>query len=431
MTYPDTLEYLFKLDSAKIHLGLCSVRKLLDRLDNPQAKYKTILIGGTNGKGSVAAMLSRILEKKGLKVGLYTSPHLCDFRERIRINGRVISKRDLCMLTEKIKDRMEEDVTYFEFTTVLAFLYFCMEEVDIAVLEVGMGGRLDATNVVTPEVSVITNISLEHKKYLGNNLESIAVEKAGIIKEGGICVTAAKQKRVIGVFEEICTRRDARLCVMGKEIKIRASGDTGFSYYGIWKNYKNIRPSLIGKHQFENAAMAIAAVEILNSKGFDIDDDSVFYGISHTKWEGRLETICDDPKIIIDGAHNPAGVSALCKSIRSCFHYKKLILVLGILDDKDYKAMLKEIAPLSCMIILTKLTGERALDPKNMLSVATSFCSHVEVIESPDEAFSKAVFAAGEDDLVCIAGSLYLIGEAKRHFRSRVPRARRAGKTFS
>ncbi len=418
------LAYLEELKQKGIKLGLGPISRLLDRLGNPQTKYKTVLVGGTNGKGSTAAILSSILASEGIKVGLYTSPHICDFRERIRINGCMIPEDALCTLIDKIREEIKEDITYFEFSTALAFLYFSLCEVDVAILEVGMGGRLDATNLASPEVSIITNISMEHQKYLGNNLKSIASEKGGIIKEGGVCVTAARGRKVIDTFEEICRQRKAVLYRTGRDIRVRRSGKGSFSYYGINKRYSGLRISLTGRHQIENAALALAAIEVLTAKGMGISDTSVVDGLIDARWEGRLELVSHNPRIIVDGAHNPAGISSLCRSLLADFSYRRLIVVFGVFYDKDYVGMLKRLMPLADKIVLTKPKEARAASAEDLLSVASLHHGHIEVVDDPGEALARARSLAGADDLVCVTGSLYLVGEIKKHLSFGLPENR-------
>jgi dihydrofolate synthase/folylpolyglutamate synthase len=409
------LSYLEGLKQKGINLGLGPISRLLARLDNPQNGYKTILIGGTNGKGSTVAILSSILMKEGMNVGIYTSPHLLDFRERIRANDHMIPGDTLCTLIDKVRDEIREDVTYFEFTTALAFLYFSMCKVDMAIVEVGMGGRLDATNLVSPEVSIITNISMEHQKYLGNDLISIASEKGGIIKRGGVCVTAAKGRKVLNTLEEISRQREAEIYRTGRDIRVRRSGRGDFSYYGINKRYSGLKLSLTGRHQIENAALALAAIEVLTAKGVSISDTSVVEGLRDVRWEGRLELVSRNPGIVVDGAHNPAGISSLCSSLLTDFSYRRLIVVFGVLRDKDYGGMLKKLLPLVDKIVLTKPKVERAACTEDLLSVALLHHGNIEVVDDSAEALDRALFLAGADDLVCVTGSLYLVGEIKKH----------------
>ncbi len=415
----NSLGYLEGLKRRGIQLGIGPISRLLDRLDNPQDEYKTVLIGGTNGKGSTAAVLSSILAKEGMQVGLYTSPHLCDFRERIRVNGRMIEEEMLCSLIDEIREKANENITYFEYATALAFRYFSQCKVDIAVVEVGMGGRLDATNLVSPEVSIITNISLEHQEYLGGDLKSIAREKGGIIQEGGVCITASTRRKVIDTLQDICLQKGAVLYRIGRDMRVRRSAKGGFSYYGINKRYHGLTLSLTGRHQITNAALALAAVDLLTGKGMGIGDTSVIEGLRDVRWEGRLELVSRDPRIVLDGAHNPAGIATLCKSLVSDFSYRRLIVVFGVLRDKDYAGMLKRLLPLADILILTRPKEERAAPAEDLLSTTSPYHDHIEVVEDSEEALARARSLAGGDDLICVTGSLYLVGEIKRAVTTR------------
>ena len=413
----DPLAYLSGLNSTVIHLGLKPVSRLLGSLGNPHKKYPSIIIGGTNGKGSIAAMTASILRMAGLRVGLYTSPHLIDLRERINVAGRMISPEDMRACIEDVRAHLGmEEVTYFEFLTAMAFLHFWRKQVDVAVLEVGMGGRLDATNVVTPVVSVISNICLEHRAYLGNSLEEIAREKAGIIKTGGTCVTAAKQKQVVEVFRRACRAKGAKLYRIGSDIKVRRSGEGMFSYRGIHRYYRGLSCPLRGRHQLENAAAAIAAAEIFAVKRVAIDDRAVYQGIAGVHWEGRLEILRHAPTLVVDGGHNPAGITVLCRALKEDFSYKRLILVFGVLDDKDYAVMLKKLLPLADSFIITRPAIGRAVPPAGLLPFAGRYRKRVRIVDKSDEALRLALSQAGKDDLVCVTGSLYLIGEVKQAF---------------
>jgi len=414
----DSFAYLEGLKGRGIQLGIGPITRLLDRLGSPQNDYKTVLIGGTNGKGSTAAFLASILKRDGMKVGLYTSPHLYDFRERIRVDDRMVEEDELRNLIDTVRRGMLEDVTYFEFATALAFLYFSQRSVDIAVVEVGMGGRLDATNLVSPEVSMITNISLEHQNYLGRDLKSIAREKGGIIKERGICITAATGRTVIDTLDDICIQKQAMLYRIGRDMRIRRSPGGSFSYYGIQRCYRGLTLSLAGRHQVTNAALALGAVDVLKQKGIDVSDTSVVEGLQKTRWEGRLECISHSPRIIVDGAHNPAGISVLCQALTSNFSYRRLVIVFGVLHDKNYTRMLKRLALLADTLILTRPQEERALSPEKLMPVIpSSFDSHVEIIEDSGRALDRARSLAEDGDLICVTGSLYLVGEIKKTYQ--------------
>jgi len=410
------VEHLDELKRLDIRFSLGPISRFLERLNNPQNAYGTVLVGGTNGKGSIAAMVASALSHGDFRVGLYTSPHLIDVRERIRIGGEMISQEEMDAWTEIVKDHSTEDLTYFEFLTAVAFLYFHERKVDIAILEVGMGGRLDATNVVSPLVSVVSNISLDHTEYLGRRLEEIAWEKVGIIKNGGVCINAVKQQRLRKLLEEICRTRGATIYSLGREITIDTHPDGSFAYRGIGRRHDNLVCPLKGRHQIENAAVALGVIEALAMKGFRIDDDAVFKGIHDVKWEGRLEVIKHSPTVLLDGAHNAGGASALARALKEGFPCKKLIFIFGVLKDKDYKAMLKKLLPLGDRLILTSPDTERAMPPETLLPVAKQYLRKIEVVKNPREALKRALSIADQDDLICITGSLYLVGEIKRVF---------------
>ena len=417
MTYRESLAYLKSLNPLGIRLGLDPVRSLLQRLGDPQESCPAVLIAGTNGKGSVAAMTASLLTAAGFRTGLYTSPDLIDFRERIRIDGRMIRREEIVACAEAVKRGVRETVSYFEFLTAMAFLYFEKEKVDIVVLEVGLGGRLDATNVVTPLVSVITNISLEHREYLGNTLEKIASEKGGIIKERGICLTAARQKPVIDTLERICRERGASLYRVGKEIRTTIHRDGTFSYRGIGRSFERLTCPLLGRHQISNAALALGAVEMIGEAGFRVNDAAVSKGLKEAQWEGRLEILQRSPMLLVDGAHNAAGAAALRRAFLNDFPHRRLILVFGVLGDKDYRTMARRLLPLADRVILTRPHSERALPPDSLRPLAEKFNKAIEVIDDPGDALRRALSLAGKDDLVCAAGSLYLVGEIKRRHR--------------
>ncbi len=410
------VEHLDGLKRLDIRFSLDPISRFLERLNNPQNAYGTVLVGGTNGKGSIAAMVASALSHGSFRVGLYTSPHLIDVRERIRIDGEMISREDMDAWIEIVKAHSTENLTYFEFLTAVAFLYFHRRKVDLAILEVGMGGRLDATNVVSPLVSVVSNISLDHTEYLGRRLEEIAWEKGGIIKNGGVCITAVKQRRLQELLEEICRTRGATIYSIGKEIKINTHPDGSFSYRGIGMRYDNLVCPLRGRHQIENAAVALGVIEALAMKGFGVDDDAVFKGIHDVKWEGRLEVIKHSPTVLLDGAHNAGGASTLARALREEFSYKKLIFIFGVLKDKDYKAMLKKLLPLGDRLILTSPDTERAMPAEALLPVAKQYLRRIEVVKNSREALKRALSIADQNDLICVTGSLYLIGEIKKAF---------------
>jgi len=408
-------EYLSSLQGMGIHMDLSAIRQVLEKMKNPQDSYPSVLVGGTNGKGSICAMTSSILLAAGLKVGLYTSPHLLDVRERICFNGKTISRSEMAACIAEVQEYAENTLTYFEFLTVVAFHFFLKKKIDVAVLEVGMGGRLDATNMVLPVVSAISNISVEHSAYLGTRLSQIAGEKAGIIKEGGICITSATQKPVTVVLENVCRQRKATLYRIGSDIKMHAAS-TGmtFSYRGLEKKYQKLSCPLLGKHQIRNAAVAIGITEILARRGFAINDNAVYHGLASTVWEGRLEILHELPRIVVDGAHNPAGIAVLCEALKSFFSYRKLIVILGVLRDKNVHDMVKRIARMADVMVLTRPVSDRALVPSEMARTAMRYGRAVIIEDDPPAALKRSLEMAGPDDLICVTGSLYLVGQVKK-----------------
>jgi dihydrofolate synthase/folylpolyglutamate synthase len=308
-----------------------------------------------------------------------------------------------------------EGVTYFEFATALAFAHFARGRVDVAVLEVGMGGRLDATNVVRPELSIISNIAMDHAEYLGRRLEDIAREKAGIIRRGGVCITAARQAPVLAVIGKACREKKARLLRVGREIRIRAKAGGSFDFQGPALELTDLALALKGAHQRENTACALGALGILRERGFTISDEAVRRGLGAVRWEGRLEVVAERPPILLDGAHNPAGAAALGKALGE-FEYRKLILVLGILADKDYRGMIRRLAPLAHRLIVTRPPDERALAPDVLAKEARRWSRRVEVLANPRDAVARARAVARTEDLICVAGSLYLVGAVRPLF---------------
>ena len=416
MTKFDAVAYVSSLNIDVMRFRLTTISELLLNLGNPQNSYKTILIAGTNGKGSTAAMTASILQAAGYKTGLYTSPHLIDVRERIIINKKKISGNDFSQAVAAVKKKINRPVTYFEVLTAAALLYFQRRKIDIAVLEVGLGGRLDATNVCNPLVSVITNIGFDHMAYLGNSLTAIAREKAGIIKKHGVCVTAAKQKKVLEVLENTCRRSKADLYRLGKDIKIKKQENGLVTYQGVCSNLNNLTVPLTGRHQLDNTALALATLEIAGLKGFPADVASIRKGLRNTNWEARLEILYHNPLFVIDGAHNPAGISVLCRSLKNDFTCRRVILIFSVLTDKDYRRMLQKIMPLTQKIILTQLQSERAVPVANLNEYVKKMGYKAIITKNVAEAIRRAFDLAGKNDMICAAGSLYLAGELKQAF---------------
>lgn len=421
-SYCKSIEYLYSLQASGIKLGLSNTFHLLRLLNNPHKDLKVLHIGGTNGKGSVAAMISSILDKAGFKVGLYTSPHLVNFTERIKINGREISELRVSELTEFIYKKIEgtdlvRDITFFEFTTAIAMLYFLEQDVDLAVLEVGMGGRFDSTNVVDPLLSIITNISIEHQQYLGKTVREIAFEKAGIIKKDGVVITGITQPSILSFIRKRCLSNNAILYRVGKDLRGRKMTDGRFNYYGLKDRYSALRLSLPGRHQITNAVCALGAIEVLKEKGYEIKDETVFEGLENTCWPGRLEVVGKDPLVVLDCAHNRAGVKTLRDAISDdTFSFNRLILVLGIMVDKDFKSIIPRLVPLADNVVLTQPNMDRAASPQILYEEVKKYHKETEIVRDVKEAVSLALSLAQREDLVCITGSTFTVGEARELF---------------
>ncbi len=412
--------FLASIETRGMRLDLEPLRLILKRLGDPHRMIRSVLVAGTNGKGSTAAMLASILSEAGLRVGLYTSPHLIDFRERIRINGEMVTWDELRDLLDEAMPCLDDATTYFEFATIAAFLLFRRRRVDVAVLEVGMGGRLDATNVVNPDVSIITNISLEHGQYLGHTLAAITREKAGIIREDGVCITASGHSKVLATLRDICEERHATLLRVGGKIRaLRNLPEGTFTYSGLMHRLSGLALPLRGRHQLRNAATALLAAEVLSQRGLPLDEEVLRRGLAKTQWAGRLEQLLEQPRLIVDGAHNPAGTAVLADALRHDYSYRRLILIVGILKDKAVGTMLRRLAPLASLLILTGLETQRSQDPEILAAAARPYAQRIVVKKKTEAALAYALTEAGSEDLICAAGSLFLVGEVKKIIQQR------------
>lgn len=410
----DHLHALYRLRRFGIHLGLTSIRRLMRGLGNPQDRYRVVHVAGTNGKGSVAAMVSSILVQTGLRVGLYTSPHLLRFNERIQINGHPVTDHEVVEAARAVQRiyTQGEPPTFFECATAMAFYHFAKAGVDVAVLETGMGGRFDATNLVHPEVSIITNLAVEHTEYLGCTLARIAREKAGIIKEGAGVVTGVTQESARRVIQTQAREKGVPLVRLGRDIRVRRDNGGRFSCRCAGNRWAGLDVGLFGRYQIDNAALALGAVSLLRQKGWEISDEAVRTGLKMVHWPGRLQVVRQHPLIILDGAHNPAAVRALCRFLRSRKTWRRLVLVVGILKDKAWKPMLRELARACDTMILTRPRYERAGNPGRFAHFVRSLNRPAIVCDDVDTALSTAVGHVTADDAVCVTGSLYTVGEA-------------------
>jgi dihydrofolate synthase/folylpolyglutamate synthase len=417
ISYREAIQYLYGLQKYGVKFGLSKTSNLMDKLGNPHHGRTYVHIAGTNGKGSVASMLESILIKSGMKVGFYSSPHLVRFTERFRINQREISQKKVTELTNELRDIINPDhpPTYFEVTTAMALAYFARENTDITIMEVGMGGRLDATNIISPIVSAITNISLEHQFFLGPRIIDIAGEKAGIIKKGVDTITAATQPSVIRLFERICAEKKAPFYRIGKDVRYRST-NSGLNYYGLKHLLRNLKIGLEGKFQIRNAAMAIAITELLEKKGFMINPVNIIEGLKDNSWPGRFHLISSHPLIVLDGAHNPGALRELSESMNSDFSHKRLLLVIGVMEDKDIKNIIGRIASIADYVICTNPVYYRSADPAELMKYVSALSKPGEVIPLVSAAIERAKEMAGPEDLILITGSLFTIGEALTYF---------------
>ncbi|MBI2359509.1 MAG: bifunctional folylpolyglutamate synthase/dihydrofolate synthase [Deltaproteobacteria bacterium] len=413
-SYTETLNYIFNLRGGEIDLKLHRVEQALALLDHPERRYRAFHIAGTNGKGSTAAMLHRILSAQGYRAALYTSPHVVSFTERIRIGGREISPEEVVEIAALIDDRLARAgiaLTFFEFVTAMAFVYFAWSEVEVAVVEVGLGGRLDATNLVLPEVSVITTIAKDHEAYLGSDILSIAREKGGIIKEGVPLVGGALVAEVEGLLRGIADAKNAECFFLGRDFFLATENPERFDYRGLERDLADLSLGLRGCYQRRNAAVALAALEVAR-QAFPVSEEAIREGLQTVFWPGRFEVISERPRVILDGAHNGEGVSALVKEIRQLRRGKKVRLLFAAMADKDWPRMLAELSTVAAEVVFARAPMARSADP-SLLSSALSPRLPFRIIESPLEAARFLLQTARPDDTILVAGSLYLLGEVR------------------
>ena len=413
-TMHPALYYLFNLEHFGMKLGLETITKLLAALDNPQERIESVHVAGTNGKGSTCAFLYSILREAGYKVGLYTSPHLVCFTERMVVNGKEISEGEMIPLIEKIRavaEREKLEVSYFEFVTAMAWLYFSHKKVDIAIIEVGMGGRLDATNVINPLVTVITHIDIDHTTCLGKTVSLIAKEKAGILKQGVPLVTAEKRKKVLTYFQEECTAKNSALFqvenLLQSTLVKNDLGGQEFETSGLLNSRWKTR--MLGEYQLENACTALVTAKLLQERGYTIPRQALQAGVAKACWPGRLQVMQQNPLVIIDGSHNLKGMKELKKFLENIPQRK--VLVLGIAKDKQIAKMVSLIVPLFERVILTQ--GNFKPAPLQRLTKAVQkYTSQVEESKNVAEALEKAKGYVKKGEMVLVTGSLYVAGDA-------------------
>jgi len=422
MNYQESQDYLNNLSQFGIQLGLNNISLLLDKIKSPQQRLKLIIhVTGTNGKGSTIAFLNSILSEAGFKVGVYTSPHLISFTERIAINHTPILEEEVAEGLTYIRENIPEglNLTYFEVTTALAFHYFAQKKVDLTLLEVGLGGRLDATNVVNSQISVITNIDYDHTDWLGDSLAKIAFEKAGIIKKNSEVITGVASGEALSVIERRALEMKSSLYLVNKDIKYRVEKSN--TIWGEDFKYQNLELGLMGKHQTANAALALMAVELLRKKGVNISEEEIKRGLKKAKWLGRAQVISENPTILLDGAHNPGGAKALRELIEERYFQRPRIMIIGILKDKDVSGIIKELLGKDelVQVILCEPDCERALFTSEIRKEVLKYISeeNVQEIKEIKKALNLAKDKATKDHLICVTGSLYTVAEVLNQVR--------------
>lgn len=425
--YNDTVNYLYGLQKHGIKLGLSNTKKLMNILGEPQRSFRSIHIAGTNGKGSTAAALASILKERGLRVGLFTSPHLVSFTERIQINNVQITEAGVIELASYIRDLIastELNPTFFEFVTAMAFHHFAGNNIDWAVVETGMGGRLDATNVVAPDITIITNISPDHCEFLGGSISDITYEKAGIIKPGVPVITSSGLPDVIEQLTNKAENNNAPVHVYGKDFSgaLTHMDDKKITFdYKGYDHFRDLTAGLTGAYQIYNASMAVRACEILDRNGLSVPETSIRKGLQNIKLEGRLEWVSASPPIILDGAHNPAAADSLSESLKDIFSDKKIILITGIMDDKDVRGILLPLIRCSEYLILTRAKYERAAPPDKLEHIVKVIResgidfspASIHNTNSVADAIHLAKSLWRKDCIILVTGSFYTTGEAK------------------
>jgi dihydrofolate synthase / folylpolyglutamate synthase len=422
MTYSSAVTYLYRLQKHGIKLGLATMTALMVRLGMPQTRYRTLHIAGTNGKGSTAAMAAAMLQAAGYRVGLYTSPHLVEFRERIRVNGEMIAESGVAQLTEQLQALCQPDLspTFFEYTTAIAFQHFADSGVDVAVLEVGLGGRFDATNVVTPMACAVTTISLDHQEYLGTTRSSIAFEKAGIIKPGVPVVLGRIEDDAWRTIEQVAREKQAPVFRLNEDFRTEGEEPQQFSYRGLAVQYDGLTCALEGRHQLDNAACALALLEAAAPQGIAVTAEAVSAGLREVNWAGRLEVIGRHPTVLLDGAHNPAAAAVLAdflaRSDRSQ-PSRPVVLVLGMMRDKDHRGFFEPLRGLVDEVVLTQADLPRSATAQDLRASLEGLLLHPHVMPLLGDAMALARQLATPDGLVCVTGSLMLVGECQAWFR--------------
>lgn len=411
-TYHETLEFLYHLEVERMDLKLDRVTAALQLCGSPQLRFPALHVAGTNGKGSTAALLHSMLSAAGYRVGLFTSPHLIDFRERIRLGSAHISEQDVVNEVAAIRGRVEPAgiwLTPFEMMTLLAFCVFAHARLDVAVVEVGLGGRLDATNILSPLVSVITSIGLDHQAYLGSTLADIAREKGGIIKSGVPVVIGQVDAESRGILYGLARQVGSAVYAFDQNFTICDDVDGTVTYQGAVWRLTNLRLGLRGRFQQRNAAVALAALEVLRPS-FPVSEENLRQGLRAATWPGRLDVVSEHPLVVLDGAHNPQAIKTLIAELPGVLHGRRVKLLFSVMRDKDWRTMVPMLTRIADEIVVTRVQQARTEDPAVLRAAFTPF-RPVRVIMDAQEACRQLMTEAGPNDAVVVCGSLFLVGE--------------------
>lgn len=439
MNYNEALEFIHNTAKFGSKLGLRNITELLKRLGDPHTSFPAVHIAGTNGKGSVTAITAAILHQAGYRVGMFVSPYLENFTERIQVNFQEIPGEELAKLTKQVKEQIDRMVgdgfnhpTEFEVVTALGFLWFARQKVDIAVIEVGLGGRLDATNVIQPLVSVITSISYDHTGILGSTLSEIAFEKGGIIKPGVPVVSYPQAEEAEKVLVDLAEKHGCSYYpVSPKQVRERyfTFGEQQFDFSWKTETFQGLTISLAGKHQQLNAACALSCILILKEYGFNLSTEAIYSGLKNSRWPGRLEMAGNNPAILLDGAHNPSGATALADAVKQYFSDQQVYLILGVLRDKDVETVTRTLCSIADKVTVTRPNSPRSAPVEELAGIAEKYHSDVEICSSLNEAIDLGIdwvrkYEKSEEGkfgkrMLIISGSLYLVGEAKAILRNK------------
>ena len=432
MNYRESVDFIFghtnyeavpHLSHVEANYDLRRVFQLLERLGNPHLKARSLHITGTNGKGSTSAMLASVLSAAGYKTGLYTSPHLITMRERFMVNGRMMSENEVADVMTRLRPQIDMvdveaaygKLTVFEILTALCFAWFAEQKCDFQVMEVGMGGRFDATNVIQPEVCLLTSISLDHTDVLGDTIAKIAGEKCGIIKFDCVVVSHPQMPEAEKVIVETCQEKGVELITIGRDVTSWSLGynlhNQSLAVKGRLDEY-TINLPLLGQHQVDNTAAAVAALEVLIKRGFHISKDAILKGLSRVEFPGRLQVVSQKPLIVLDGGHNPGAARKLKEALRQYFKPEKSILVIGMSADKDMAGVVEELSQVFDQVIATRANNPRSASPQLLEELFTAHGKIAVASENVPQALAQARQMAGENDLICITGSLFVVGEA-------------------